>query len=154
MPTATASASVSLLDFLSERQAQAEDARGCHLAAVLDTNSMAYWLSLACRQAREAAGRLQVHVAASHDRGVNQSTIARFEDAVAWPKNPDQIVAAYADDLDISPMDIWDLALSLWKRHQAGEALEALSETAAARAQRAGMKPRPRRNGRAPRRTR
>lgn len=100
MATQTSAASVPLLDFLSERQAQVGAERGCHLAPVLDTDSMAYWISLACKQAREIAGRKQVHIAASDQRGVDQSTIARFEDATAWPRNADRIVAAYADDLD------------------------------------------------------
>jgi hypothetical protein len=147
MTATTSAVSVSLMDVLREREAQARAARDCHLAVVLDTDSMAYWLSLACKQARETAGRLQVHVAASHNRGVNQSTIARFEDGVAWPRNPDQIVAAYADDLDVDPVQLWQEALDLWQRHRAGEALSELGEAAADRVRRNGKTNAPEQNG-------
>lgn len=133
--------SVSLMDVLREREMQARAARGCHLAAVPDTESMVFWISLACEQARLTAGRKQVHVAASDRDGVNQSTIDRFEDATAWPRNPDRIIAAYADDLDVDPIQLWQEALSLWQRYKAGEALTELGEAAADRAQRNGKRP-------------
>jgi hypothetical protein len=73
---------------------------------------MLYWLSLAAKQMREEADRLQVHVAASLSK--NQSTIARFEDAQGWPRNVDLTVAAYADDLGVHPRELWARALELW----------------------------------------
>jgi hypothetical protein len=59
----------------------------------------------AAEAARERRGRLQVHIAASLNR--DQSTIYRFEEAKAWPRNPDLVIQAYADDRDISAADIW-----------------------------------------------
>ena len=74
---------------------------------------MLQWLAQTCRDARLAARRKQVHVGASAD--VDQSTVNRFEKAIAWPRNPDRLVAAYADDLDISPIDLWQAAIDLWR---------------------------------------
>lgn len=144
--------SVSLMDVLRERETQARAARACHLAAVLNTDSMGYWLAMACKQAREAGGRKQVHVAASHVHGVNQSTIARFEDASAWPMNPDMIVAAYAHDLDVRPDELWQEGLNLWARYRAGETLSELGVAAKERRQRRGNPAAPERNGRSRRR--
>lgn len=78
---------------------------------------MLFWLTRAARDARIAAGRLQVHVAASAN--VNQSTIDRFEKGGAWPRDTDRFVNAYADDLDIEPVQLWDEALRLWREHLA-----------------------------------
>lgn len=64
---------------------------------------MLYWLAQAAKQAREAAGRKQVHVAASANK--DQSSIYRFEAAQGWSRDTDLILAAYADDLDIDPRD-------------------------------------------------
>lgn len=84
---------------------------------------MLFWLSRACRAAREAAGRKQVHVAASAD--VDQSTIARFEKQTAWPRHTDRVVAAYADDLDIGAIDLWQEAMRLWLAERDGSADDA-----------------------------
>ena len=59
--------------------------------------TMLYWLAEAAKEFRERGGRLQVHVAASLNS--NQSTIARFEDHRGQPRNLDETVNAYADDL-------------------------------------------------------
>lgn len=80
----------------------------------MDEDRMLAHLAEAARAAREAKGRLQVHIAASV--GVNQVTILRFEQGKTWPRNPDRIIAAYADDLDIDPREIWDDALTRWRR--------------------------------------
>lgn len=71
------------------------------------------WIGGAARAAREAGGRKQVHIAAT--LGVDQSTIGRFEGGRAWPRDPDKVIAAYADDLDITPLEIWDAALRMWR---------------------------------------
>lgn len=113
---------VPLLDFLSERQAQAQAHGAAYLAPVADENSMVFWLSRACKAARTAAGRKQVHVAAGAD--TDQSTIARFERSGTWPRDPDQIVSAYADDLDIESIDLWRTALELWAESRNGGADE------------------------------
>lgn len=76
-------------------------------------DTMLYWLARAAKDAREAAGRKQVHVGAEVNR--DQSAIYRFEQANAWPRNPDLILAGYAQDLDISPLDLWQRALDMWR---------------------------------------
>lgn len=76
---------------------------------------MSYWMALACRTAREAQRRKQVHIAAGAD--VDQSTIARFERAIAWPRQTDRVIAAYADDLGTTPRALWAEAMRLWTEH-------------------------------------
>ena len=115
MLSATAPAPVSLLDVLREREAQAHRHGASYLAPVADTDSMLFWLARAASAAREAAGRKQVHVAASAD--LDQSSIARFEKGISWPRQPDTIVGAYAEDLDVSPIQLWEQALQLWREH-------------------------------------
>lgn len=78
---------------------------------------MLIWLARAAVQAREGAQRKQVHVAASADR--DQSSIYRFEQNAKgdgkWPRDTDRIVAAYADDLEMRPIDLWQTALDMWR---------------------------------------
>src|SRR4029453_1161161 len=57
------------------------------------------WLGRACRLAREERGVVQVKIAAAIE--VNQATIARFEDGTAWPRHPEQVLMAYASELDM-----------------------------------------------------
>ena len=133
------SQSPDLLGVLRLRQSQAEDARDCHAHAVASPDAMLYWLAAAAKELREAAGRKQVHIAAEADR--DQSTIYRFESAEGWPRITDRIVAAYAADLDITPLDIWQLALQRWSEHQA----KSPTELAAWEAQRTAQRTRGRR---------
>lgn len=121
MAALTSQTSVSLLDVLSQRQTQAQEHGTPYLAAVPDADSMLYWLARACKAAREAAARKQVHVAASAN--VDQSTITRFEKGLAWSRDTDKIVAAYADDLDVPPIWLWQEALRRWQEDQAGTPL-------------------------------
>jgi hypothetical protein len=111
-----------LLEMLREREVQARNFRATYLASVPDENSMLYWLAQAAAQARTYAGRKQVHVAASLDK--DQSTITRFEQGERWPRNADEVVGAYADDLDVDPIQLWEEALRLWKDHRAATAPE------------------------------
>jgi len=106
-------ANASLPELLSQRQAQARIDSGAYLHAVADEATMLYWVALACRSARESAGRLQVHIGASAN--VDQSTINRFEKHIAWPRDADKLVAAYAEDLGIEPIQLWREALRLWQ---------------------------------------
>lgn len=119
MRTQISEATVPLLDFLSQRATQAQEHGATYLAPVADQDSMLHWLSQACSAAREAAGRRQVHVAASAN--VDQSTIARFEKATAWPRHTDRVVRAYAEDLDIDAAELWAAALQLWQDDKAGD---------------------------------
>lgn len=105
---------------LRQREAQAAQFGSRHLVPVPDADSMLYWLAEAAREARKAAGRKQVHIAASTRTGVDQSTITRFEKRHGgWPRNPDATIQAYADDLDVSPRDLWRKALELWDDYAA-----------------------------------
>lgn len=86
---------------------------------------MLFWIATACKQARKHAGRIQSQIAAS--AVVDQATINRFEHHIAWPKvGADRIVAAYADDLDIDVLQLWQQAMHLWGRRKSGESLEDL----------------------------
>lgn len=86
---------------------------------------MLFWIAAACMQARKHAGRIQSQIAAS--AVVDQATINRFEHHIAWPKvGADRIVAAYADDLDVDVLKLWQQAIDLWQRWKAGATFEEL----------------------------
>jgi predicted transcriptional regulator len=74
------------------------------------------WLGRACRQAREERGVVQVKIAAAIE--VNQATIARFEDGTAWPRRPEQVLMAYADELDMDVRLLWLHAFVLWLENE------------------------------------
>ena len=74
------------------------------------------WLGRACRQAREERGVVQVRIAAAIE--VNQATIARFEDGSAWPRKPEEVLMAYASELDIDMRLLWVQALVLWLENE------------------------------------
>ena len=70
------------------------------------------WLGRACREAREESGIVQVEIAAALK--VNQATIARFEDGTAWPRRPEEVLRAYARELEIDVRLLWVHALVRW----------------------------------------
>jgi transcriptional regulator with XRE-family HTH domain len=74
------------------------------------------WLGRACRQAREERGVVQVKIAAAIP--VNQATIARFEDGIAWPRRPEEVLMAYASELDMDMRLLWLHAFVLWLEHE------------------------------------
>jgi transcriptional regulator with XRE-family HTH domain len=74
------------------------------------------WLGRACRQAREERKIVQVKIAAAIE--VNQATIARFEDGVAWPKRPEELLMAYASELNIDVRMLWVHAFVLWLENE------------------------------------
>jgi hypothetical protein len=74
--------------------------------------AMMYWLREASRELREAKERKHVHIAASGN--VDQSTVSRFESGDSTPRDIDGLIAAYADDLDLDPREIWAMALRAW----------------------------------------
>ena len=74
------------------------------------------WLGRACRQAREERGVVQVRIAAAIE--VNQATIARFEDGSAWPRKPEEVLLAYASELDMDVRLLWLHAFVLWLEHE------------------------------------
>ena len=74
------------------------------------------WLGRACRTAREEAGVKQVRIAAAID--VNQATIARFEEGIAWPRQPEELLMAYASELFMDVRLLWLHAFVLWIEHE------------------------------------
>ena len=70
------------------------------------------WLGRACRQAREEANVKQVKIAAEIE--VNQATIARFEEGLAWPRQPEEVLMAYASVLFMDVRLLWLHAFVLW----------------------------------------
>ncbi len=70
------------------------------------------WLGRACREAREDKNVVQVKIAAAIE--VNQATIARFEDGTAWPRRPEEVLMAYARELDMDVRLFWLHAFVLW----------------------------------------
>jgi transcriptional regulator with XRE-family HTH domain len=74
------------------------------------------WLGRACRQAREEKNVKQVKIAAAIE--VNQATIARFEDGIAWPRRPEEVLMAYASELDMDVRLLWLHAFVLWLEHE------------------------------------
>lgn len=125
MATATSIAPVGLFDSLRARETQARagsQAFNACMAPVASPDSMLYWLGHTCARARHLAGRKAVSVAASvKPVPVDQSTISRFEKGLSWPRDADKLVRAYADDLDIEPVDLWEQALTDWQAHLQAE---------------------------------
>ena len=74
------------------------------------------WLGRACRQAREDRNVVQVRIAAAIE--VNQATIARFEEGIAWPRKPEEVLMAYASELDMDVRLLWLHAFVLWLEHE------------------------------------
>jgi transcriptional regulator with XRE-family HTH domain len=74
------------------------------------------WLGSACRLAREERGVVQVKIAAAIP--VNQATIARFEDGIAWPRRPEEVLMAYASELDMDVRLLWLHAFVLWLENE------------------------------------
>ncbi len=70
------------------------------------------WLGRACRTAREEANVKQVKIAAAIE--VNQATIARFEEGTAWPRQPEEVLMAYASELHMDVRLLWLHAFVLW----------------------------------------
>jgi transcriptional regulator with XRE-family HTH domain len=95
-------------------------------------NTMIHWLATAAKRLREEQRRKQVHIAAA--LSIDQSSVYRFEAGNNWPRDPDAMIAAYAEDLDIDDVrEIWRLALELWESEgQAPDVTELLSPAARA----------------------
>ena len=74
------------------------------------------WLGRASRLAREEANVKQVKIAAAIE--VNQATIARFEDGVAWPRQPEEVLMAYATEVDMDVRLLWLHAFVLWLENE------------------------------------
>ena len=55
---------------------------------------------------------MQVQIAAA--MRVNQATIARFEDGTAWPRRPEEVLMAYANQLGMDVRVLWLHGFVLW----------------------------------------
>jgi transcriptional regulator with XRE-family HTH domain len=91
-------------------------ARGAGVKADQVPRPLLPWLGRAARQAREDRGVVQVRIAAAIE--VNQATIARFEEGIAWPRQPEEVLAAYASELDMDVRLLWLHAFVLWLEHE------------------------------------
>jgi transcriptional regulator with XRE-family HTH domain len=74
------------------------------------------WLGRACRQARKDKDVVQAQIAAA--LRVNQATIARFEDGTAWPRHPEDVLMAYASELEMDVRLLWLHAFILWLENE------------------------------------
>jgi transcriptional regulator with XRE-family HTH domain len=74
------------------------------------------WIGRACRRAREERGVHQVEIAAVLK--VNQATVARFEDGIAWPRRPEEVLMAYASELRVDVRVLWLHGLVLWPENE------------------------------------
>jgi hypothetical protein len=80
-------------------------------------------LAASAREARVAAALTYAHVAVhvakrSGRTGVSESTIARFEYGGHWPENPDAIVSAYAEALDMRAGELWARAVDALRHEE------------------------------------
>lgn len=102
-----------LLSVLRTRAEQARIVEDAYGPVSVAQDTMLYWLARAAKQLREAADLKQVRIGAAINR--DQSAVYRFEQAAAWPRDADLLVAGYAEELAFSPVEIWEEALRLWK---------------------------------------
>ena len=49
---------------------------------------------------------------------VNQATIARFEDGIAWPRRPEEVLMAYASELGMDMRVLWLYGFVLWLENE------------------------------------
>jgi hypothetical protein len=78
------------------------------------SDTMRHWLGVVCKEERKKRHDvLQVDIATQTRN--NQSTIARFERGEGWPNFPDLVVAAYARECELEPIELWAEALDRWK---------------------------------------
>ena len=90
--------------------------RNTGMDADLVARPLLLWLGRACRQAREEASIEQVRIAEATD--VDQATIARFEDGIAWPEHPEELLMAYAGELVMDVRLLGLHAFVLWIEHE------------------------------------
>lgn len=70
-------------------------------------------LSHVCVEARRQAGRKRVHIAARVN--LTEKTIERFEQSERWPRDIEAMVAAYAHEAGLEPVDLWLRAIEYWR---------------------------------------
>lgn len=69
------------------------------------TDTMLAALACVARTARRDAAVRRHEIAV--DAGVYPSTIDRFEQAKAWPRNPEALITAYANRAGMRPKELW-----------------------------------------------
>jgi hypothetical protein len=76
----------------------------------LSMSELLPYISAVCKETRKESGARVTGVAdaAGYD---SATTINRFERSVAWPRDPDAVVGAYAKGAKVSPFDLWDEAI-------------------------------------------
>lgn len=82
--------------------------------------TMKYWLASTLKDLREDAGVSFEAVAARSKRigGPGHSQVSRFESHESWPREFDQVVAAYAAELGLNDCrELWQRALDRWYEH-------------------------------------
>jgi hypothetical protein len=88
-------------------------------------SAMRIYLARVAREAREEAGRKPFNIGSAPrgEKGADPSTVWRFENEAAWPRNPDLMIDLYARETDLEPIELWTRALELWRQDvsQAGE---------------------------------
>ena len=79
---------------------------------------MLHWLRQAAGELRASTGRTPTHVGAG--ASVDTTTIRAFENGRTrgYPRALDDIIAAYAVDIDGGSFAIWARALELWREHR------------------------------------
>lgn len=78
-------------------------------------------LAAVCKQARVAADVGAAKVAGEADFGASTSISRTFEGAVAWPRDPDAVVAAYAETTGVPLFDLWQEAIDRARKAPAAE---------------------------------
>lgn len=77
---------------------------------------MLFWLAVACKTEREAAGLKHADIAVRMAGGtVASTTIYRFEKHETKPEDWDVTARAYAEALEVRPITLWLQALDLWQ---------------------------------------
>lgn len=92
---------------------------------------MAYWLGAIAHELRanrpykDTEKPLKaIHVASTAD--VTESTLSRFENGKnrGFPTDTEKIMDAYAAELEVDPLELWDAAFQAWRLATDGSTVE------------------------------
>lgn len=76
-------------------------------------DGMLYHLGRSLRAQRQARKVKLVRIGAALDK--SEAALSRFESGKTWPNDLDAAIAAYAGELQLTPLDIWTAALQHWQ---------------------------------------